>query len=247
MRPYNWPQLLGMAAFVSVLLIALRMIWIFPGSRFSWMIRHRLLGQKRPSINNRQLIVLGWSGLRGVLTLAAALSLPETTDNGAPFPHRDIVIFLAFSVILVTLVGQGLTLPYLTRRLGVCGSPDALAEERDARRALLNAALNELALMKQDSQANAVSTEAFHRVVEYLERSYSARLDGLQQEEEREGGGPRGEEISDAKIYAEFAGRARRAERSKLYSLLEDGAIGDGTVRRLERELDLLDLRFSAE
>ena len=108
MRPLNWPRMLAAAGLLSLLLIALRMVWMVPGSRLAHLIRQRVFKQEHTLPNRNQLIVLGWSGLRGVLTLAAALSLPDTTASGAPFPHRDMILFLAFSVIVVTLVGQGL-------------------------------------------------------------------------------------------------------------------------------------------
>ena len=97
----------------------------------------RFCGQEHHDLPNRnQLIVLGWSGLRGVLTLAAALSLPETIARLArPFPHRDMILFLAFSVIVVTLVGQGLSLPYrFAEARESAARPDtSTEEERDAR------------------------------------------------------------------------------------------------------------------
>ena len=117
MRPLRWPVLIGGAAFVCAVVVGLRMFWIFPGARFSFLLRRHLLRQDVRRTQAREIVALGWSGLRGVLTLAAALSLPAVTASGAPCPHRQAIIFLAFSVILVTLVGQGLTLPILLQRL----------------------------------------------------------------------------------------------------------------------------------
>jgi CPA1 family monovalent cation:H+ antiporter len=245
MRPLNWPHMLGAAAFLSALLIALRMVWIFPGARIANLIRRRVLAQQVTQPTRNQLLVLGWSGLRGVLTLAAALSLPETTASGVPFPHRDMILFLAFSVILVTLVGQGISLPYLTRKLGVCAPTDASVEEHIARRALLTTALEELTRIKGevDDEPVSDSSEARERAVTLLDQMYAQRLDTLQRDEDRARVAP--DEIrTDMQVYATFSSRLRRAERDALLRLQTQGEIGDGTLRKLERELDLLDLRW---
>lgn len=114
MRP---GELLADAAVLVILLIALRLAWVFAVSWAAFAIR-RLLHRpvRRPPANETFLI--GWTGMRGVLALAAALSLPDALDNGAPFPQRDLLVFLTFCVILVTLVAQGLSLPWLIRKLG---------------------------------------------------------------------------------------------------------------------------------
>ena len=85
--------------------------------------------------------MVGWTGMRGVIALAAAMSLPVTLAGGSPFPHRNLIIFLTFSLIIVTLVFQGLTLPPLIRRLGLAGTQDSFREEQEARRLIAGAAL----------------------------------------------------------------------------------------------------------
>ncbi len=243
MRPLNWPRMLGAAAFLSLLLIALRMVWMLPGSRLANLIRRRVFGQKLNPPDRKQLIVLGWSGLRGVLTLAAALSLPETTATGAPFPHRDMILFLAFSVIVVTLVGQGLSMPWLTRKLGVCAPAGTSDEERDARRALLGAALEELARMKEDEEA--VPSTGRERSLKLLDQTYAQRLAALQRAEDRDrNAGDDDNAAPDMRVYSKLAGKLRQAEREELLRLQMQGEIGDNTLRKLERELDLLDLRW---
>ena len=239
MRPLNWPRMLAAAGLLSLLLIALRMVWMVPGSRLAHLIRQRVFKQEHTLPNRNQLIVLGWSGLRGVLTLAAALSLPDTTASGAPFPHRDMILFLAFSVIVVTLVGQGLTLPYISRRLGVCGSSETSVEENEARRALLSAALEELGRMKT---LGADSSNGRERTLKLLENTYAQRLDSLQRDENVEVGGDQTE--PDKQVFVTLASQLRNTERNELLRLQTQGRVGDSTLRKLERELDLLDLRW---
>jgi CPA1 family monovalent cation:H+ antiporter len=236
MRPLDWPRLLTAALSLSLLLIGLRMMWMLPGSRFSALIRRRVLGQNMVPLSARQAIVVGWSGLRGVLTLAAALSLPETTATGAPFPHRDMILFLAFSVILVTLVGQGLTLPWITRRLGVCAATNTGAEERDARRAMTLAALAEVEALRA-----AKPEPSFQRALELLDQSYKRRLELIQREDDqtKESTPSR----SEMETFSGIATQVREAERKELSRLEASAEIGDMTLRKLERELDLMDVR----
>ena len=241
MRPLNWPRMLAAATFLSLLLIALRMIWIFPGAKIANLIRRRVLGQKILPPPRNQLVILGWSGLRGVLTLAAALSLPETIENGAPFPHRDMILFLAFSVIVVTLVGQGLTLPYLTRKLRVCAPAETGREENLVRRALLSAAMEELSRLALDATDSGSSPDR-ERSIKMLRNAYKQRLEALQREEDREAE----DDAPNTRAFATLAGRLRRTERQELIRLQAEGQVSDNTLRKLERELDLLDLRFPA-
>src|SRR5215468_3772694 len=141
-RDHNLRQLLMYGAFFSAFLILLRLIWTFPGARLSFFIRRRILRQREPLPPARQLFIIGWTGMRGVISLAAAIALPHTLANGTLFAQRQLIIFLAFSVILVTLVLQGLTLPPLIRALGLAGAPIRNTEEDEARRIILGAAIS---------------------------------------------------------------------------------------------------------
>ena len=108
--------------------------------------------------------------MRGVVALAAAISLPEMLADGSPFPQRNLIVFLTFSVILVTLVLQGLTLPPLIRALGLGGSAGQQAEEQEARRAMIEAALEHLL------RARAKNRAEFAHVYDDIEKNYTARL-----------------------------------------------------------------------
>src|SRR5581483_593512 len=99
------------AAVLSVVVIALRILWMYPGAWIAYSIRTRLLKQHYKRPDKRSVFVLGWTGMRGVLALAAAFSLPQALQDGSPFAQRELIIFLTFAIILVTLVLQGLTLP----------------------------------------------------------------------------------------------------------------------------------------
>lgn len=123
---YSLSTLVVYGAVFSSVVILLRVAWIFPGARIAWMLRTWLQHQTEKPPRAREVFVVGWTGMRGVISLAAALSLSAVLSDGSLFPQRNLIVFLAFCVILVTLVLQGLTLPALTRvlRLAGAGGPD---------------------------------------------------------------------------------------------------------------------------
>jgi monovalent cation/hydrogen antiporter len=106
------------AGLLVLLLIVLRLLWVFAASWIGSGVRRLLRRPDKPH-RNRETLILGWSGMRGVITLAAAMSLPDLVSSGGAFPQRDLLIFLSFCVILTTLILQGLSLPYLIRKLGL--------------------------------------------------------------------------------------------------------------------------------
>ncbi len=106
-RSVSHRNLIFDAAVLSVVVIALRILWMYPGAWIAYSIRTRLLKQHYKRPDGRSVFVLGWTGMRGVLALAAAFSLPQALQDGSPFPQRELIIFLTFAIILVTLVLQG--------------------------------------------------------------------------------------------------------------------------------------------
>ena len=232
MHPLHWPVLIGGAAFVCAVVIGLRMFWIFPGVRLSFFLRRHLLRQDVQQPSPREIAALGWSGLRGVLTLAAALSLPVVTDSGTPFPHRQAIIFLAFSVILVTLVGQGLTLPLLLQRLGLCESGDASDEERAAYGVLMEAALR---AMKAMPPAN---DEIESQAADMLKRYYRRRLRSVSDSDSDK------DALDLDRKYQELYYKIRQVERQELTRLRQEGRFRESVLRDLEKDLDLADLRW---
>src|SRR4029077_20273033 len=145
---YPLSLLAGSAAVVSVVVILARFIWIFPATYLPrWLIP--AIARKDPSPPWQWPFVRGFTGVRGIVSLAAALAIPFTIHDGRPFPDRDLILFLTFSVILVTLVGQGLMLPAVIRVLGLANAGErelrtARAEERLARRDAIDSALERL-------------------------------------------------------------------------------------------------------
>jgi CPA1 family monovalent cation:H+ antiporter len=226
-------ELLFDAAVLTAAVIALRILWMYPGAWLAYSIRTRLLKQDYPRPNPRAVFVLGWTGMRGVLALAAAISLPRTLDNGSPFPQREVIIFLTFCVILVTLVVQGLTLPSLIRKLGLSEADPLETVERDARRRMLRGALDYLETLDAAHRPDeAVWLDVLHH---YKERY--AMVDA----HPKAGEDPTSNQWGQ--LY-DLNSRVRAAERATLVKMRYEDRISEHVLRKLERELDLLDTRF---
>ena len=225
---YRHSTLLVYGAVFSALLILLRLAWVFPVSSLSYWIRRRFLHQNEPTPNARRVFVVGWTGMRGVVSLAAALALPTVLRDGSPFPHRDMIIFLTFCVIIVTLVLQGLTLPPLIRFLGLAGSAGPNCEELEARRIVTQAALSHL------EDASARDRAQVNEIYEDLIHHYRRRLTSLTSNTTPS-------ETGHHERYTALSLEALRVERETAVRLRDEGRINDSVLRRIERELDLSD------
>jgi CPA1 family monovalent cation:H+ antiporter len=219
-------------AIFSVAVIVIRLLWILPEAWISYGLRRRVLHQPAAPPNLRAVFLVGWTGLRGVLALAAAISLPEQLKNGSEFPLRNEIIFLTFCLILATLVAQGLSLPPLIRALGLAGSAHN-SEELEARRRMIDAALDELRKQSENSQAD-------QDMLDFLRLYYQRRLALL--------GGQskvRSAEVDANRVREDWdlARRLRLVERQTALDLRDRGEIHDEVLRDLERELDFLDAR----
>ena len=226
---YTTRQLLMYGGLFSALVIVLRMIWAFPGALLAQWIRTRLLHQKELVFVPKGVLIVGWTGMRGVVALAAAISLPQVLENGQPFAQRDLIVFLAFSVIFVTLVLQGLTLPPLVRALGLADASGRNIEEESARRQMLEAAL---AYLQTSREEDGPELGAFY---EDLAGHYQHRLTALSAEEDNENAGT----ITDHQRHRQLVLESLRIERQTAVRLRNERKISDETLRELERELDL--------
>jgi monovalent cation/hydrogen antiporter len=231
-REYSLPALLVDGAVFSALLILLRLIWVFPGGALAWTVRTRLAHQNEIFPRARQTFVIGWTGMRGVVSLAAALALPTMLADGSPFPNRNLLVFLTFCVILVTLVLQGITLPPLIRALGMAGAAGPNCEEQDARRIVFQTALSHLEEKKEKDLAE------FSSLYDHLSRHYRERLENLNRADDNR------EAVSDYDRYVELSRETLRIERETAVRLRNEGRINDEVLRRIERELDLNESRF---
>lgn len=226
----------------SAVLIALRLLWTFPAARLSHLIRTRLLHQNYNMPSPRNLFVLGWTGMRGVVALAAAVSLPETLADGRPLPQRSLIIFLTFAVILVTLVLQGLTLPAVVRRLRLSPDSGPACEEDEARLLMLQSAIDFLQQRNKEEAADGSPDAAPNPAVLGLLGRLQYRMEELSTEQEQ-GAPGKSSEGNTRSILLETYNK----QRETLNDLRGSSRIGDVVYRTLERELDLGESRLSSQ
>jgi CPA1 family monovalent cation:H+ antiporter len=228
-------KLIITGALFSLMVILLRMLWVFPGAWLSMRFRRAVTRKTDEEYSPRSIFLVGWAGMRGVLALAAALSLPERLDNGAPFPQRSMILFLTFCVIFATLVLQGLSMPALIRRLGLAGVSSSGYEEAWARRQMIYAALEALSRLRGDADTNQ------HASYTQLEEYYRRRLQLLKLTMP----GEAEPAAQQAEQYRSIAQELRDVERSVAMALRDQNKIHDEVLRTLEHELDLVDARFA--
>ena len=224
---FSTTTLLGYAAAVSFTVVAVRFAWVFA-------VLHAPKWIARRMSNWRGAVFLSWAGMRGAVSLAAALALPLETDVGAPFPDRELILFLTFSVILATLVGQGLTLPVVIRILGL---EDDGIEERDDAKARVHAAEAALARLEElvaEEWVREDTAERMRGAYRFRTSRFQARLDD----------GDDGAIESRSQDYQRLRRELLDAERRALIDLRRSGTISNDVWLRVGRDLDLEDERL---
>ena len=226
----------GVATAVCVATILARIVWVSGASAFS-----RLIGSKAggagPSVqgtlSSRAAVVVAWCGMRGTVTLAAAFALPTGGEGGIAFPFRDLILFTAFAVVLVTLVIQGMKLRPLIARLQLQDDGEVDHEVRLARVETLRAALSAVSI-----PVETTATEIMRRRYELLLGRAEAALAnrGNDQSTNAES------DAREASMDAEMARAAVNAERHRLYTLRADGTIGDSAFQLVQQDIDLEEL-----
>jgi monovalent cation/hydrogen antiporter len=219
-------QLLGLTAAVTGTAIVARIIWVIPSGYLPFCFASVRRTEIVPPFS--RVFVIGWAGMRGTVTLAAAMSIPLLLPDGSPFPGRDIVIFLAFGVIVATLVVQGMTLEALIRWLGIHGDEDRPKEERLARMTAVEAGLNALRELEGSAKTPDQNAALGLAIAEYEQR-----LAVLTAEGETQRSAHRRRVASH-----HYHTVALKAERKALDDLWRSGAIIDEVHRPLQQLLD---------
>jgi len=220
-------QLVGYAVLVSATVIILRFAWVFAALNAPKWVARRMS-------NWRGAFFLSWTGMRGAVSLAAALALPLETDAGTPFPGRDLILFLTFSVILATLVGQGLTLPLVIQVLGL--EDDGIEDREDAKARIhaAEAALARLEELVSEDWVREDTAERMRGTYRFRTNRFRARLDD----------GDDGEIETRSLDYQRLRRELLDAERQALIELRRSGAISNDVWLRVGRDLDLEDQRL---
>ena len=228
------PTLLWYAVLISAVVIGVRLLWVFPATYIPRLLSRRLR-ERDPYPPWQNVLLIGWTGMRGVLSLAAALTLPLTTNNEVPFPKRDLIIFLTFSVILVTLVLQGLTLPLLIRWLKVTGDVGTEREEMEARLRAAQAAMARIEELTAQDNVLAESEMVLWLRTQYKDRirRFNACCDAMDEGSQ--------EQLA---AFEYLQQEVLVAERKILIKLRKQGIINDEVLLRIERDIDLDEVRL---
>jgi monovalent cation/hydrogen antiporter len=226
-------DLIQYAAVVSAAVILTRIVWV---PVFAWLPRRlfRRIRERDPYPPWQQIALVAWTGMRGAVSLAAALALPLTTDAGAAFPERDLIVFLTFSVILSTLLLQGLTLPMLIRRLDVHDDHEVRAESK-ARLRAAKAALRRLDELRDEDWTREETMDRMRGMYEYRTRRFSARFREPEDGEDYE---------ARSESYQRALREVLQAQRDAIVEMRDAGTISSETMHRIERDLDLEDSRL---
>jgi Na+/H+ antiporter len=226
-------EIAGYGLLISAVVVAVRMVWQFlPGS----LARIVDVGRWSPGEDWRENVLIGWSGMRGAVSLAAALALPFSLDSGSAFSSRDLIIYLTVAVIFVTLVGQGLTLPWVVRRLGLGVHEAWSPDEAVARLAAAQAALDRL------EEIEATDPGIPENVLERLREVYQARFARCVAALSGEDGGmPIEDPLSGyRRLREDLIDRERRA----LLEMRNEGRVKQDLFRRIQADLDLDEARL---
>jgi monovalent cation/hydrogen antiporter len=223
--------LLSYGAIVSGAVILGRLIWVYPGAyipRLSKKIRER-----EPEINIRLVTIVAWSGMRGVVSLAAAMALPLTIQGSHPFPNRDLIIFLTFSVIFSTLVIQGLTLRPLIKLLGIKADGKDHELEQLARLKIASSVIEHI----EENFSLSLSDD----VLNQIKSKYEIRIQRMRKEQDRR--------LTDDEInqFHNIQKQLLERERELVLNLRSAGSITDEVLRKIEYELDLEETRLILE
>jgi CPA1 family monovalent cation:H+ antiporter len=230
---FSTATLVGYGALVSGVVIAVRLAWVFTLSYLP-AIAFRRGGRRMPHPPWHLPMLVGWTGLRGAVSLAAALAIPLSVDGGGPFPARDLIVFLTFCVILATLLFQGLTLPWLITALDIDDDDTSEREEARARMAAAQAAIERLDELQSEDWVRNETVERLRRLYEYRTERFASRhehgADGIFEER--------------AVAYQRVQREVLEAQRRAVVALRNAGSINDEVMHRVERDLDLEDSRL---
>lgn len=244
----NYPllQMLGYGLLISLVTIIVRIIWVFAGADWQSFFHKKKRRSDELSINDgpdntwKNVLVVAWTGTRGVISLAAALALPLFLQDGTPFPKRHSIIFLAFVVIFVTLVVQGLSLPLLIRWLKIKPQDNTAAEEK------------ELQLYLASSTLNFIEHElpVDNKLQQQLKNKYELLINDLTKELRRQKEAKRNDEQvnikpPDALLNARL--EISKFQRTLLLRLHKEGEFSDAVIRKVERVMDLEEMKLNMQ
>ena len=230
---FSIKELAVATALAAAIVIVARYVWVFPATYVPrWLFPP--VRRRDPSPPWQYPFLLSYTGVRGVVSLAAALAIPLTLANGEPFPQRELIQFITFGVIIITLIGTGLTLPSLVRWLGLADAGRTEHEQEREAELVARRLTAELARQKLDDIARQRQLDDAQ--LNLIRSRYDSRLALLPQSH--------GDGIGRARLRADLRMELIAEERLLIHQLLRQGKISDETRRRIERDLDLEEASF---
>lgn len=229
----SFTTLLQYGGMVSLAVIVGRILWVYPGAYVPrWL--SKTIREKEPDTNIRLVTLIAWSGMRGVVSLAAALALPLTMEGDKPFPNRNLIIFLTFCVIFSTLVIQGLSLRPLIRLLGIRQDDHEHQEELKARMVVASSVIEHI----EENYSISLSDE----VLNQIKTKYEIRMQRLRKDQTAR-------KMNDEQIneFHRIQQELLNHERHAVLTMRKAGKISDEVLRRFEYELDLEETRLLLE
>ncbi|MEI6947394.1 Na+/H+ antiporter [Paraflavisolibacter sp. H34] len=243
---YTPAELIGYGAMISAVTIAIRIAWVFSGAYYPLLFTTKKLAsglpaaQEEPEIAWKNVMIIAWVGTRGVVSLATAMALPLTLQDGSAFPQRGIILFLGFVVIFVTLVVQGVSLPLLIRLLGVKPKEDT---DQESKELLLVIVTSVIHFIEQDfpgpldDKLKGQMKSRYEQIADQLSRE----IIHLKKSGNEEGPllfSPLSQLLSAQREIARF-------QRHLLIKLHKEGRFSDTAIRKIERELDVEEMRLN--
>jgi len=219
---------------ISLVAIVVRIVWVYPGAYLP-RICSKKIREKEVSPGWKPIFIIGWSGMRGVVSLASALAVPFTLTNGTQFPQRNLILFITFVVILFTLVLQGLSLPLLIRILKIEVQENEEDQKLSIRLRLANIVLD---YIETEYAQETASIDAFNRLKERYERMIEITNKKLEKDE--------GKELAPAFLprYRQLLLELVKIQRQELSQMRHDNLFSEELLRSKEFELDLEEARF---
>ena len=242
---YPFMQILGYGLLISLVTIIVRIVWVFAGASWQNVFKKKKKHRDDLSASDstddtwKNVLVVAWTGTRGVISLAAALALPLVLEDGTPFPKRHSIIFLAFVVIFVTLVVQGLSLPLLIRWLRIKPHDNTATQEKELQ---LYLATSTLHFIEQDLQV-----QIDNKLQEQLKKKYVVLIQDLTKEIHQQKKAKRNDEeiktpAPDALVNAQL--EINKFKRELLLKMHKEGEFSDAAIRQVEREMDIDELKL---
>ncbi len=234
---YSLSGLIGYGLLIGIVIMVVRLIWVYPGAYLPRMLSKKIRTTE-PNPGWKAVFITGWTGMRGVVSLAAALALPIMMDNGQPFPQRNLILFITFVVIMFTLLFQGLTLPYIVKKFNLPTSNNEEAEEQTARVKLAGSAIIHI-------EENFAFGVVHDDVLNQVKNKYELKINHLNRKVRTE------ENIKDSsELFHQLHNMQKellKVERAAILEMHKQGSVSEEVLRRLEYELDLEESRLTLE